>query len=108
MAPLGVSVVTLLVGNVNTPFYANQPSLELPQNSYYLAVKSTIARWATGEASPKGTSADEFAESVMDDVVGVKKGGVVWKGPNSFAVWFVTRCLPRFILVGILRLWIFA
>ena len=103
LAPLGVSVVTLLVGTIKTPFYANQPSFELPQSSRYLAIKSTIARWATGEASPKGSPPDEFAESIVDDVVGAKRDGLVWKGPNSFAVWFVTRWLPQFILVSILR-----
>ena len=101
LAPLGVSVVTLLLGTVATPFFAKQPPFELPRSSRYIVIKKTIARWASGEATPKGCSADELAESVLEDVVGVRNGGLVWKGQHSFAVWFVSRWLPQFVLVSI-------
>ncbi|KAJ7022396.1 hypothetical protein C8F04DRAFT_1272638 [Mycena alexandri] len=46
LAPLGVSVVAVMVGSITTPFYANGASFELPPKSRYMAFKETIARWA--------------------------------------------------------------
>lgn len=102
LAPLGVSVVTLMVGTIATPFHANEPSLVLPSTSYYTAIKGTIARWASGDAGPKGCSAEDFAESVADEIVGGKKGRLLWKGPNSTAVWFISRWMPASVLVSVL------
>jgi hypothetical protein len=60
----------------------------------------TIARWASGQAEPKSCSAEEFAESVVEDVVGRGKGGILWKGPNSGAVKLVSKWVPVSMLVS--------
>ncbi|KAF7586373.1 hypothetical protein BBP40_009019 [Aspergillus hancockii] len=86
LAPLGVSVLTIMVGTVTTTFHANEPEVILPPTSRYVAIRDTISRWATGQAGPKGCSVTEFAVSIADDVLGEK--GVVWRGPNSAAVRF--------------------
>ncbi|KAA8641735.1 SDR family oxidoreductase [Aspergillus tanneri] len=79
LAPLGVDVVVL------------------PPTSRYAAIREIISNWATGRAIPKGASAEEFAESIVDNVLG-SSGGLVWKGPNSLAVRFVSQWCPAWLL----------
>jgi short chain dehydrogenase len=99
LAPLGVSVITLMAGTVSTPFDANEPSFVLPPTSRYAAIKDTIARWASGEAGPKSCTPEEFAESVVEDIIGKGKGGQLWKGPNSGTVKLVSKWVPVSMLV---------
>ncbi|GMG07353.1 unnamed protein product [Aspergillus oryzae var. brunneus] len=98
LAPWGVTVVCLMAGTVTTAFHANEPEVVLLPTSRYAAIRQTISDWATGRAGPKGCSADEFAASTVDDVLG-STGGLVWKGPNSAAVQFVSRWCPTWLLV---------
>ncbi|KAB8231434.1 SDR family oxidoreductase [Aspergillus alliaceus] len=96
LAPLGVSVLAIMVGTVTTTFHANEPEVILPPTSRYTAIRDTISRWATGQAGPKGCSVTEFAESIADDVLGEK--GVVWRGPYSAAMRFLSRWCPGWLL----------
>ncbi|GKZ67774.1 hypothetical protein AnigIFM50267_002326 [Aspergillus niger] len=97
LAPLGVSVATLMIGTVTTPFHANEPRFTLPPNSRYAAIAETIARWASGEASPKGCSAQELADLILPDVLGTTGHGMFWRGPNSGAVKFVAQWVPGWL-----------
>ncbi|THC88371.1 hypothetical protein EYZ11_012181 [Aspergillus tanneri] len=90
LAPLGVDVVCLMVGIITTAFYTNVPEVVLPPTSRYAAIREIISNWATGRAIPKGASAEEFAESIVDNVLG-SSGGLVWKGPNSLADRMVSK-----------------
>ncbi|KAB8224451.1 oxidoreductase [Aspergillus novoparasiticus] len=98
LAPWGVTVVCLMASTITTAFHANEPEVVLLPTSRYAAIRLTISDWATGRAGPKGCSADEFAASIVDDVLG-STGGLVWKGPNSAAVQFVSRWFPTWLLV---------
>ncbi|EAW19007.1 SDR family oxidoreductase [Aspergillus fischeri NRRL 181] len=101
LAPLGVGVVCLMVGTVSTSFHDNEPRVVLPAGSRYAAIRDVISQWATGQAGPKGCSVAEFAESIVDDVLGAKgsgSGGLVWKGPNSAAVRILSRWCPVWLL----------
>ncbi|KAH2706517.1 hypothetical protein KXV24_002059 [Aspergillus fumigatus] len=101
LAPLGVGVVCLMVGTVSTSFHENEPRVVLPAGSLYAAIRDVIAQWATGQSGPKGCSVEEFAESIVDDVLGASgsgSGGLVWKGPNSAAVRILSRWCPVWLL----------
>ncbi|KAJ7132931.1 hypothetical protein C8R46DRAFT_1140003 [Mycena filopes] len=109
LAPLGVSVVTIMLGTVTTAFYANTTQttttgntllrFELPPTSRYTAIKDTIARWASGEATPRGAaSADEIAASLVREIVGEGRSGQVWVGPYSTIMRIVSRWLPLSVL----------
>ncbi len=89
-----------MVGTVTTPFHANEPEVVLPPSSRYALIRDTINRWAKGEAGPKGGSVDEFAKSIVEDIVGSGKSAVVWRGANSGAVWFASRWVPWSWLVS--------
>ncbi|PYH98136.1 NAD(P)-binding protein [Aspergillus ellipticus CBS 707.79] len=98
LAPLGVSVATLMIGTVTTPFHANEPQLILPSGSWYAAIVETISRWGTGEAGPTGCSAAELAQAIVGDVLGATGAGMFWRGPNCGAVRFVSKWAPGWLL----------
>ncbi|KAJ7022398.1 hypothetical protein C8F04DRAFT_240679 [Mycena alexandri] len=97
LAPLGVSVVTVMVGSITTPFFANGASFELPPKSRYMAIKETIGRWARGEARPQGGPVDKFAESVVYEIVGEGRSGQVWRGPYAGSIKVASK-LPTSLL----------
>lgn len=100
LSPFGVSVVTVMVGTVSTPFHANEPDVELPPSSRYIAIRETIQRWAKGKAGPKGGSVEELAAALVEVIVGKGQSGQVWKGNNNASVKFVSRWVPAFLLVS--------
>ncbi|KAI3392266.1 hypothetical protein diail_5930 [Diaporthe ilicicola] len=87
ISPFGVSVVTILPGVIDSNLHINDSKRsDMPPTSRYLAIKKTIAEWACGEALPKdGLPADQFAELVINDVLGIKnpKGGLLSRGPYA-------------------------
>ncbi|GLA66726.1 hypothetical protein AtubIFM54640_009310 [Aspergillus tubingensis] len=97
LAPLGVSVATLMIGTVTTPFHANEPTFTLPPSSRYAAIAQIISRWASGDASPKGCSAQELADLILPDVLGTTGSGMFWRGTNSGAVKFVSQWVPGWL-----------
>ncbi|KAJ6444956.1 oxidoreductase, short-chain dehydrogenase/reductase family [Purpureocillium lavendulum] len=98
LSPFGVSVVTVNLGTVATSFHANEPTPELPPTSHYTGILDTITKWAKGEAGPKGGPIKDLVNSVVPDVLGEGTGGVVWRGPNSGAVRFLSRWMPVWLL----------
>lgn len=93
LSPFGVSVVTIMAGVVNSEFHANDSDFELPMNSRYAPIKDIIASWASGEAKPKGCASYEFAEALVEDVIGSKQS-TVYRGPYAGAVKFMATWLP--------------
>lgn len=100
LSPFGVSVVTIMLGTVATPFHANEPAPELPATSYYSAILDTITKWAKGQAGPKGGPVQDVVDAMIPDIVAEGRNGVVWRGANSTAVWFGSRWLPGRMLVS--------
>lgn len=85
LSPFGVDVLCLMLGTVASSSSANEPGVDLPVGSRYAVIRETISRWATGEAGPKGCSAEKLVRMIVRDVVGTDVG-VVWRGPNSGTV----------------------
>ncbi|PVH96475.1 NAD(P)-binding protein [Periconia macrospinosa] len=100
LAPLGVSGVTIMVGTVDSKFHDNEGAFELPKEgktSLYAPVEAQIGEWASGRATPKGVSAEEFVKMILGDVVAENAGGVVWKGPFSGSMKWMFRVAPGFV-----------
>ncbi|KAG8161125.1 hypothetical protein KVR01_009389 [Diaporthe batatas] len=85
LSPFGVSVITIMAGTINSQFHANDSNFGLPPNSRYTPIKDIIASWASGEAKPKGCSSKEFAQSIVDDMLG--GGGYAVKGVQGTLGW---------------------
>ncbi|KUI73081.1 NADPH-dependent 1-acyldihydroxyacetone phosphate reductase [Cytospora mali] len=93
LSPFGVSVITIMVGAITSQFH-NNDVFRLPQGSRYAAIENIISSWASGEAKPKGCSAEQFAESLLEEIVGDGKGGLVWKGPHAGSIKAIVQWLP--------------
>lgn len=102
LTPFGVSVVTVMLGTVATPFHANEPMPVLPATSLYAAILETITKWAKGVAGPKGGPTQELVNSIIPDIVAGGRNGIVWRGANSGLVKFASRWVPVTVLVSIL------
>ncbi|KAK7741061.1 hypothetical protein SLS53_005126 [Cytospora paraplurivora] len=103
LSPFGVSVLTVLVGIVDSHFHANDiasngTGFKLPPDSRYAAIEDIIAGWASGESKPEGITAEQLAEQLVGDLIGEGKGGLVWKGPNAGTIRFATKWLPGFLM----------
>ncbi|PYI03226.1 hypothetical protein BO78DRAFT_200115 [Aspergillus sclerotiicarbonarius CBS 121057] len=92
-----VSIATLMIGTVTTPFHANEATFTLPPTSRYAIISETTSRWASGEASPKGCPAKELAELILPDVLGQTRHGMFWRGPNSAAIKFISQWVPEWL-----------
>ncbi|OKL58613.1 hypothetical protein UA08_06173 [Talaromyces atroroseus] len=100
MSPFGVSVATIMAGVVKSNFNNSVADFSLPPDSHYSRIEKNISRWATGEAQPEGVTAEEFAKSLIEDIVGErgKKGGKVWTGSFSTVTKWVVSLIPTSIM----------
>lgn len=86
-------------GVIDSKFHANDSDFDLPTTSRYSLIKDTIASWASGEAKAKGCSSHDFAEAVVEDVLGGKESAA-YKGPRAGAVRSAATWFPASILVS--------
>ncbi|KAH8884900.1 oxidoreductase [Thozetella sp. PMI_491] len=100
LSSFDVSVTTLMLGTVATPFADNGMTngLTLPPNSRYILIEDVIGRWVSGEDIPKGCSPTELAESVVKDILGSKNPDHLWRGPQSSMGWFISRFMPWWLI----------
>ncbi|KAI1349900.1 putative short-chain dehydrogenases/reductase [Xylaria sp. FL0043] len=104
MAPLGVRVVTVILGAVETT--GNDPTLkgelELPASSYYQKIRNIINRHYRGEIFTKKQNVDVAANNVVSDVL---KGGSVFirRGEASTISWISTTFLPHGLFTSMIN-----
>ncbi|KAJ6002479.1 hypothetical protein N7451_005026 [Penicillium sp. IBT 35674x] len=95
MAPLGVRVVTVILGGVQTS--GNDPvniaDLELPPNSHYRKVTAVIDRHKKTMVYPNKQNVDIAAKNVVEDVL---RGGRIFirRGQASTLSWLCNTFLP--------------
>ncbi|KAI1426940.1 putative short-chain dehydrogenases/reductase [Xylaria sp. FL1777] len=104
MAPLGVRVVTVILGGVETT--GNDPTLkgqlELPAKSYYQKIRDVINRHYRGEIFTKKQNVDIAANNVVNDVL---KGGSIFirRGEASTISWISTTFLPHGLFTSMIN-----
>jgi hypothetical protein len=100
MAPLGVRVVTVILGGVETN--GNNPELkgdlELPAGSYYQKIVATINRHYKALNFPKKANLDESAQNVVNDVLGGRRIFIRY-GEGSTISWYCNTFLPYGLFV---------
>ncbi|KAL4986121.1 putative short-chain dehydrogenase/reductase [Aspergillus falconensis] len=81
MEPLGVRVITAMVGEVETNIYANANNepFKLPSNSYYRCVESFIQDQAAGKLQTQNEPVQITARNLVKDVLS-GKSGQIWRG----------------------------
>ncbi|KAF2172593.1 hypothetical protein M409DRAFT_49151 [Zasmidium cellare ATCC 36951] len=79
MEPLGVRVVTAMVGEVETQIYQSGDSYKLPEGSYYKNVEKFIVDQGAGKLQQNNEPAAKTAKSLVDDVLR-GMSGQTWRG----------------------------
>ncbi|KAJ3577845.1 hypothetical protein NPX13_g2719 [Xylaria arbuscula] len=95
LAPFGVTVVTVMVGVVDSHFHDNDRDFALPPASRYTPIEEIIAGWASGMSKPKGCTAVEFAESLIDDVIISGQSSMTYKGPHAGSMKLISKWAPQ-------------
>ncbi|KAF7511585.1 hypothetical protein GJ744_004173 [Endocarpon pusillum] len=93
LKPLGVDVVTAMVGSIETKFFTNNIPSTLPPNSLYKSIEHYIQDTDSGKNVPKGTNAAVFAEHLVKDVLQGKKGQL-WRGNMASMTKWASQCIP--------------
>lgn len=104
MAPLGVRVVTVVLGGVetsgNNPL--NIPDLELPPNSHYQKITSVIDRHKKTEIHPNKQNISIAATNVVEDVL-KGRGPFIRRGQASTLSWMCNTFLPYRLFVWMIN-----
>lgn len=102
LKPLGVRVITGMIGAVDTPIHQKAGELVLPDKSYYHGVKDIISKVASGELKASSQPAEVTGRKVAGDIV-EGKSGRIWRGGfASILGWLTATLLPYPILVAVL------
>lgn len=104
MAPLGVRVVTVILGGVetsgNNPL--NIPDLELPSNSHYQNITSVIDRHKKTEIHPNKQNINTAATNVVEDVL-KGCGPFIRRGQASTLSWICNTFIPYRLFVWMIN-----
>ncbi|KAL7625006.1 NADPH-dependent 1-acyl dihydroxyacetone phosphate reductase [Parahypoxylon ruwenzoriense] len=101
LAPLGVRVVTAMVGAIGTHLY-NRPDFALPPDSYYKDIETTIRKQSRGEMqAPFNEPVDVTARNIVRDTLAGRRGQI-WRGGEagraSILSWLVPTAIRDRIL----------
>ncbi|KAL9023105.1 MAG: hypothetical protein Q9196_007385 [Gyalolechia fulgens] len=97
LAPLGVTVTTGMLGNIESNFHANDTWQGLPESSRYKSIESEIARTAEGKIGPKKHKSNDFARLFVGDVLR-RTSGMVWRGAMAQTVRIIGYHAPMSVL----------
>lgn len=95
LEPLGVRVVTGMVGEVRSQIYS-KPTFALPSNSQYKSAGDAIANHVTG-VHAQFEERDITARNLVEDVLGGQTGQV-WRGGRAGTVKYTTWLLPKWFV----------
>lgn len=106
LAPFGITVVDLKTGVVQSNFQQNQKGgmeAALPKGSIYEPAKEAVEKTMRGEHLVKsGVPAQQWAESVVQDLLRKKPPPSIWRGSQAWLVWIGT-ILPFGTLDGLVK-----
>lgn len=98
LAPFNVKVVTIVTGGVKSRIA--RVDRTLPENSIYVSIEADYMR-RTKHSQEVGMPNEQYAKSVVRQLLQSPKKKYIWEGSKSWLVWFVTTFLPKSFLVNI-------
>ena len=98
LAPLGVTVITGMLGNIESNFQVNDSWQGVPESSRYKSVEAQIAKSAEGKVGPKKEKVQDFARRFTDDVLR-GASGQIWKGTMAQTTRVIGHHAPMSVLV---------
>ncbi|KAJ8122118.1 hypothetical protein O1611_g9927 [Lasiodiplodia mahajangana] len=93
LAPLGVRVITGIIGAVHTPIHERAGELNLPEGSPYQNLRDHINEVRKGTVKPGAVDVTSVCKSIISDIEG-GKSGIIWRGGTSSLVRFLSWLLP--------------
>ena len=93
MQPLGVTVITAMVGAVHTPIHDKAGGLVLPTSSYFQSVNDIINDQRKGLKKPGSQDVDVMAKNLVNDII-ARRAGLVWRGGTATLVRYLGWLLP--------------
>jgi 1-acylglycerone phosphate reductase len=93
LEPLGIKVITGMIGAIHTPIHDNAGDLHLPEGSYYHVVKETIRKQRQGQMKPGSETPEQTAKNIVADIVNGKTGPI-WRGGMASTVRYLAALLP--------------
>ncbi|KXX73359.1 NADPH-dependent 1-acyldihydroxyacetone phosphate reductase [Madurella mycetomatis] len=95
LAPLGVQVVTLKCGSVDTGLFTSNAVSggAVPEGSLYAGLREWIERREfLKEGLRAAVTREVFARQVADELLKEKPSAVIWKGGLAMMHWFMSLC----------------
>lgn len=95
LAPFGVRVVVVRTGGVISNI--SRTHRTLPESSLYLPIADVYEKRLT-HSQANGIANEQYARSVVRQVLGHPRRDTIWEGGKSWLVWFVYNLFPRWVL----------
>lgn len=95
LAPFNVKVVTIMTGGVISNIARTHRTL--PEDSIYWPIAEEYERRLT-HSQASGIPNEQYARSVVSQVLRHPSRDKIWEGGKSWLVWFVSTFLPRWVL----------
>ena len=95
LAPFGVRVVVVKTGGVISNI--SRTHRTLPENSLYLPI-ADVYESRLSHSQANGIPNEQYAKSVVQQVLGQPRRDTIWEGGKSWLVWFVSTFLPRWVM----------
>jgi len=97
LAPFDVRVVTVVTGGVKSNIARTHRTL--PQDSIYLPLQDEYERRLT-HSQANGMPNEDYARSVVSQVLRYPPRDRIWEGGKSWLVWFAHTFLPKKTMVS--------
>lgn len=92
LAPFGITVVELKTGLVKSNLFKNLEEatrVSLPKGSIYEPAREAVEKsMHGGDLVGQAMPAEQWARSVVQDLLKKRPPPIVWSGPSSWLVWF--------------------
>lgn len=103
LEPLGIRVLTIMLGQVSTQIYANTATFHLPEGSPYDKIAGTIASQSKGELNLNNEPAEVVAKNLVKDTIS-GRSGQIWRGGLAGTVSLTLWLLPTRLFEWIVHL----
>ncbi|RYP56730.1 hypothetical protein DL771_011669 [Monosporascus sp. 5C6A] len=94
LRPLGVRVITGMVGAVKTPIHDRTGELNLPTGSYYQNIRDLINDIRKGTKKPGAVDVEVASKAIINDITS-GKSGIIWRGGTSSLTRYLEWLLPN-------------
>ncbi|KJX95354.1 short chain dehydrogenase/reductase like protein [Zymoseptoria brevis] len=94
LAPFDVRVVTVVTGGVRSNIARTER--KLPRDSIYLPIEEDYNKRLT-HSQASGIPNEQYAASVVRQLLARPKKDHIWEGGKSWLVWFMSSYFPRWI-----------